>query len=209
MIYDLTQTIWDNMPVFPDTPHPALKRANTIEKDGFMETLLTMSSHTGTHMDAPAHTVKGAATLDRIPIERFVGRAVVVDCRELGAGGRITADMIKATPGYDSADFLLFCTGWDRYWNESKYLGDFPVMDDGDVQLLVELGVRGAGVDVISIDPITSMKNHGVLLPNGIFSIENLTGLAQLIGKQFTFYALPIKFVNADGAPIRAIAVTE
>ena len=81
-VYDLTHTIQNDMPVYPGTEQPKLTTACTIEAVGYRETLLHMFSHTGTHMDAPAHMLLDGAALDRYPGEKFAGTAVVVDCRE-------------------------------------------------------------------------------------------------------------------------------
>ena len=80
---DLTHCITPEMPVYPGTEPPRLTAACTMEKDGFRETLLEMYSHTGTHMDAPAHMLPSGRTLDDFPAETFAGRGFVVDC-----GGR-------------------------------------------------------------------------------------------------------------------------
>ena len=79
-IVDFTHIIEPTMPVYPGTEPPHLTAANTYEKDGFRETLLEIYSHTGTHMDAPAHIIPGRPTLDTLPTERFVGKALVIDC---------------------------------------------------------------------------------------------------------------------------------
>ena len=89
-ILDLTQTISQDMPVYPGTEQPKLEPASTYERDKFRETLLTMFSHTGTHMDAPAHIIPGRTTLDSFAASQFVGSALVVDCRELNAGDVVT-----------------------------------------------------------------------------------------------------------------------
>lgn len=81
-VYDLTHTIQNDMPVYPGTEQPKLTTACTIEAVGYRETLLHMFSHTGTHMDAPAHMLLDGAALDSYPGEKFAGTAVVVDCRE-------------------------------------------------------------------------------------------------------------------------------
>ena len=93
-IIDLTHTIAENMPVYPGTEGPKLTTANTYETDGFKETLLKMYSHTGTHMDPPAHLYSHGKTLDRFPASHFEGRAFTVDCTALCRGDRITMDMI-------------------------------------------------------------------------------------------------------------------
>lgn len=74
-VIDLTHTIREGMPVYPGTEPPLLEPANSYEKDGFRETRLTMFSHTGTHMDAPAHLFAGRTTLDAFPAGQFIGQA--------------------------------------------------------------------------------------------------------------------------------------
>ena len=86
-VLDLTYVISPAMPVYPGTEGPTLSPANTYEKDGFKETLLSMYSHTGTHMDAPAHLFADRSTLDELPAGQFVGKATVIDCTDLGEGG--------------------------------------------------------------------------------------------------------------------------
>ena len=88
-VIDLTHTICEDMPVYPGTEPPKLQTANTIERDGFRETLLTMYSHTGTHMDAPAHLYAGRITLDAFHL--FVLRTRV---EELAQTGKTRRDLI-------------------------------------------------------------------------------------------------------------------
>ena len=87
---DLTHFIAEDMPVYPGTEPPKLAPANTYEKDGFKETLMTMFTHTGTHMDPPAHLFEGRTTLDKFPVEQFVGKALVIDCTDLKEGDRVS-----------------------------------------------------------------------------------------------------------------------
>jgi len=89
-VIDLTHTIREGMPVYPGTEPPVLAAANSYEKDGFRETMLRMFSHTGTHVDPPAHLFAGRTTLDAFPPEQFIGRALVIDCRGLDEGEAIT-----------------------------------------------------------------------------------------------------------------------
>lgn len=78
-VIDLTHTIKENMPVYPGTGTPKLETANTYEENGFRETLVSFYSHTGTHMDPPAHLFAGRTTLDAFPASQFLGRALVID----------------------------------------------------------------------------------------------------------------------------------
>jgi kynurenine formamidase len=201
------------MPVYPGTAGPRFAPANSYEADGFKETLMTMYTHTGTHMDPPAHLYPKGKTLDQLPITQFVGSALVIDCSELTEGQRITMDHIdRQREKADEAEFLLFYTGWDRYWGAEKYFGDYPCIDGDVADYLVNSHKKGIGLDTIGLDPIAdaSLTLHKKLLKaNDIFIIENLTNLHLLENELFTFCALPLKLRNADGSPVRAIAMLE
>ena len=108
-VLDLTHTIAENMPVYPGTETPIFAGANTYEKDGFKETKLTMYTHTGTHMDPPAHLFVGRTTLDAFPASQFIGKALVIECSDLNEGKAITLERIlQYGKDAENADFLLF-----------------------------------------------------------------------------------------------------
>ena len=75
---DLTHIITEDMPVYPGTEPPKLTPANSYERDGFKETLLSLYTHTGTHIDPPAHIFPDGRTLDEFPPEQFIGKALVI-----------------------------------------------------------------------------------------------------------------------------------
>ena len=209
-VIDLTHTVSPDMPVYPGTEPPRLDPANTYERDGFRETLITMFSHTGTHMDAPAHLYPGRTTLDRFPAEQFCGKALSIDCRDLAAGQTIPFSRIqKVRRQAEEADFILFNTGWDRYWGKPEYFGDYPYPDEETVDYLLSSRKKGVGLDAIGIDPI---RGSGLAIHKKLFRekemviIENLTNLDKVGRELFTFFALPLKYLEGDGSPIRAIA---
>lgn len=206
-VYDLTHTIKNDMPVYPGTEQPKLTTACTIEAAGYRETLLHMFSHTGTHMDAPAHMLLDGAALDSYGADKFTGTAVVVDCRGQAA---ITLPLLQ---GYDlkGVDFVLFCTGWDKKWGSPDYYEGFPCLAPDAAAYLASLPLKGVGEDTISLDPCdsTDFPNHITLLGADFVNTENLTGLDALIGRRFTFVTLPLKFENSDGCSCRAIAMEE
>jgi kynurenine formamidase len=210
-IIDLTHTISENMPVYPGTDGPKLEVENTYEKNGFKETLITMFSHTGTHMDSPAHIFPNRTALDSFKVEQFVGKAIVIDCSDLQAGEKISMKYIEAVKEKaDKAEFILFYTGWDKYWGTSKYFGEYPYITDEVAEYIIQTKKKGVGLDTIGIDPISNenLTIHKKLFEeNEIVIIENLTSLEKIGDVLFDFFALPIKFENSDGAPIRAIAV--
>ena len=210
-IIDLTHYISEDMPVYPGTDTPKLQEANTYEKDGFKETLMIMYTHTGTHMDPPAHIFKGKTTLDQFPIEQFIGKAIVVDCSDLKEGDKIQMKHINRDLA-DKAEFLLFYTGWDKYWGNDMYFGDYPYIDDDVIQYIISQNKKGVGLDTIGIDPIDdeNLTIHKRLFANNeIIIVENLMNLDKIGMELFTFIALPLKHKDADGSPIRAVAILE
>lgn len=210
-IVDFTHIIEPTMPVYPGTEPPHLTAANTYEKDGFRETLLEIYSHTGTHMDAPAHIIPGRPTLDALPTERFVGKALVIDCSCVTEGEILTmAHLAAIREKADRADFLLFRTGWDCFWGREEYFGSYPVIGPDVVEYLIETGKKGVGLDVISVDAMgAELPNHRRLLEAGVLIVENLKGLEQAGDGLFTFCSLPLHYGDADGAPIRAIGILD
>lgn len=207
-VIDLTHTIEETMPVYPGTEKPRLETANTYEKDYFKETRMTMYTHTGTHMDPPAHIFPEGKTLDQFPAEQFMGRALVIDCRDLKDGDAITMEHIRRYgEKAEQADFLLFNLGWDRYWGTDAYFGNFPCMDMEVLNYILAGNYKGIGVDAISIDPIDDLTRHRILFrETDIVNIENLTNL-HLCGEElFSFSCFPLKLRDCDGSPVRAVA---
>lgn len=208
---DLSHRIEPGMPVYPGTEGPEIVVATTVEAEGFLEHKLTLFSHTGTHIDAPAHLLADGATLDELPLETFVGSAVVVDAR-LAPGATIGIEaLLPFASQIAESDFVLLCTAWDRFWGAAEYFGRFPVLSLEAAEWLAAQNLRGVGVDAISIDPVDSFELpvHRVLLGAGLISIENLTGLEPLIGQRVGFSCFPLPTRHADGSPVRAVAAVE
>lgn len=207
-VIDLTHTISEDMLVYPGIEKPKLTTANTYVKDGFKETLLQMYSHVGTHMDPPAHIFTNRKTLDQFSPEQFIGKALVVDCRDLKEGQAITIDKINIDKA-KLADFLLFNLGWDKRWNLDTYFNDYPCIDDTVLEFILNSNFKGIGFDVMGLDPLrdNNLNRHKALFKDtDIVNIENLTHLEQCGDELFCFSCLPLKIENCDGFPIRAIA---
>lgn len=206
MIIDLTHTLQNGMPVYPGTPHPSFKRYRTIEKDGYAETRLDISTHMGTHIDAPAHIIPGAKQLDEFPLEQFTGQAFVLDCR---GSESITPELILAqTKSLEEIGFLLFYTGWEKKWGKPEYFEQAPTLTVESAQLLVDMGVKGVGFDHISADRSedSDMPIHHTLLSNNVLIIENLANLRRLANQHIEFFCMPLRISDSDGSPIRAFA---
>lgn len=208
--YDLTHIIQESMPVYPGTQPPKLIPVNTLEEDGFAETSLTLYSHTGTHMDAPAHMYMDGLTLDQMNVERFIGPALCIDVRKVGK--HITLEnLIPYQKLIGESDFVLFCTGWSSKWGSPAYFEDFPILEEAAANWLAAHNLKGIGIDAISVDPTEGHEftNHGILFGACLFIIENLKGLEEIISKKILLTCLPINFENSDGAPVRAVALEE
>ena len=206
MIIDLTHTLKNKITVYPNTLEPIFEQGNTIEKDGFSEINMTMCTHTGTHIDAPAHIIPNTKSLDQFDVEKFIGSATVIDCSEIK---EISLDFLKMKENeIKNIDFVLFYSGWQYKWNSERYFDEFPTLTTEAVEWLAELNLKALGFDSISVDKMAtkSLSNHKILLKKEILIIENMTNLDKLISKKFELNCIPLKIENSDGSPIRAFA---
>ena len=208
-VLDLTHPITEGMPVYPGCLPPTIQQANTVEKVGYAEKFVSIYTHTGTHIDAPAHMLADGKTLDQLSAGHFVGTAFVIDVADMTVIERTFLES-KAI-SIDACDFILFHTGWAKHWGHQEYFEGFPILSIESTQWLAGRNLKGIGFDAISIDPVGSTKfqNHLVLFRAGMISIENLTSLDALIGEHFLFSCLPLKLEDADGSPVRAVAILD
>jgi len=207
-VVDLTHFIYEDMPIYPGTEKPVMINGTTIENDGFLEKKITFFSHTGTHLDTPAHLIKGGKSLDHLDASHFFGQGVLIEL----FGNKKIIDVEELSLYEDKlkdADFAVIETGWSRFWGEEAYFKDFPVLSVSAAKWLADFGLKGVGVDTISVDPVDTVNYdvHKVFLERDIVIIENLTNLEKLKGESFMFSGLPLKLAGGDGSPVRAAAV--
>lgn len=213
-LIDLSQPVYDGSPNCP--AHPPVK--SEILRDhpahGWRVELLTLSNHTGSHVDAPLHKVAGGASLDDIPLDRFAGPARVVDLRGLGPSALITADMLaERLPDGIADQIVLLATGWgDKRARTDEWLYRSPCLDPDGAAWLVERRIRGVGIDHYSIggmaDPVNP-RTHTVLLEAGVWIVEELRfpPEAFTVPQPFTFMALPVNLKGHTGAFCRPVIV--
>ena len=184
--------------------------------------------HGGTHLDAPIHFAEGKATTERIPLERLVAPAVVIDVSAKAAADRDyrltredVLDFERRHGRIPAGAIVLLRTGWSRHWPDRKaYLGDdtpgdasrlsFPSYGEEAATLLVtERRVGALGVDAASIDVGRSadFRVHRVAAAAEVPGFENLTNLDQLPATGAIVVALPMKIAGGSGGPLRAIAM--
>jgi len=210
LIVDLTQTIEPKMPMFPIDPQPIIYPWTTIEAHGFATNALFMVEHTGTHIDAPSHFIKNKASIDKIDLERFHGRARILDLMDFGERGLIRSGNIKdAEHGNKIAknDIVLIRTGWDRHWRSRKYSSLNPGLSADAAQYLAKKRAKMVGIDTPNIDCDSKFPVHNILLGAGIPIIENLANLGRVPQDTFEFAAMPLKIERGTGSPVRAIAI--
>lgn len=210
-IIDLSHEIHSQIPVYPGTEPPVFTPTNSIVQDGFAETLISMYSHTATHMDAPAHILSAGRTLDQFPVEQFFGSACIADVSQVTELSITVTDLQPVQQHLEEVDFLLLKTGWSQRWGRESYFNDFPSLSVAAAEWLSGFKLKGVGIDAISIDPVSeeTLPAHHRLLEKNILIIENLTCLEKIISDRFYFSSLPLKLRAADGSPVRAVAIED
>jgi kynurenine formamidase len=209
-VIDFTHPLHPGMPVFPGEPGPAFRNIAEMGNQGYRVKWLEMGSHSGTHMDAPAHLISDGKTLDQLPVSHFSGKATILaippDTRQ------ISIDFVRQFAGsIGKADYILLNTGWSRHWGEESYFRDFPVLSEEAASWLVSHSLKGVGMDTISADPVESsaLTIHRIILNAGMVIIENLCFPERSYPENLFFCCFPLKITEADGSPVRAMAFTD
>ena len=192
------------MATYPSDPKVAIVREKEIDSDRTLLHRFTMGTHTGTHLDAPAHIISGGKTLDDVTLSSFAGKTVKVDINSIS-----TLD-----ENSERFDGIIVDTGWYRNFNNpNKYYGsDRPKIPEILVRKAIEMDIKFFGCDLPSVD-ISGSKDkpiHNALLGANIIVYESLTNLDQLpLLMVFEFYGFPLPLVGLDGSPVRAIGVIQ
>lgn len=201
MIIDLTQPIYDGMPVYPGDQETALVQTKHYHQDHYANHLLTVNMHAGTHLDGPMHLVDRTVYMDDLPIDTFIGEGCLIDVE-----GQAIVDY---KPEYEQliheGQIVIIHTGYSRYYGKSEYYSTHPVLTLEFAELLVRKQVKMIGLDTPSPD-YEPFAVHKCLLQQGILIIENLNRVEQLLDAEaFDIVALPLR-IHADSSPARVIA---
>ena len=205
-IVDLTMAISPLTRVFPGSPQPAFIKWSTFGVHGYDSEVMHMSTHTGTHMDAPSHFAPGRASIDQVPASRLVSSAVLLRVRKGADGTIVVADIMDEE--IREGDAVVFATGWEKH-EGADYMTRNPGLSQDVARYLVERKVNAVGIDGPSIDPGFDEKfaAHNILLPAGVIVVENLCNLDRIEGRRFTLVVAPLKLAGASGSPVRALAL--
>src|SRR6185437_7722151 len=120
---NLSVPITADMPVYPGDPKTKIIQAGELQKDGFEVHILSMLNHSGTHIDAPSHMIEGGKSLDKFPLEAFVGRGVYIKLEE----ATFDLDSLKQSD-IQKDDIVLFHTGMSDHANKSTYFEEYPAI---------------------------------------------------------------------------------
>lgn len=208
---DLTLTISEKIPNFPGSPSPQFLNWSNIDDDQYNLELLFLSSHTGTHIDAPYHFTKNGIKIHQIPLNRLIGNTLLIKIVK-GKNQEITKkDIFDFEQKYGkikNSSSVFFFTGWQKNLKKNNYFLNNPGLSKSAANYLVSKKINLVGIDSPSIDRGTNKQFsiHKIFAKNNILIVENLSHLEKIPKFNFDFIILPLKLKNATGSPVRAIA---
>jgi kynurenine formamidase len=213
-VIDLTLTISEKIPTFPGSPKPHFIEWETIPKDGYNLELLFLSTHTGTHIDAPFHFVKNGKKIHEIAPERLVNEAVLIRIGKNSNRSISKTDIQnfeQKNGKIENGSTVIFYTGWQKNLNKEFYFTENPGLSVSAAKYLVSKKINMVGIDSPSIDLGTDSKFsvHHVLAKNNILIVENLANLGKIKSNNFHLITSPLKLKNATGSPIRAFGFVD
>ncbi len=206
-IYDVTLSISESLIVWPGNPALHLSQPHHLDR-GHEATVtrLDMGAHTGTHVDAPCHFIRGGASVDSLDLDVLVGPALLVHAPEADTLSAAVLEQLSIPPGVQR---VLFHTRNSDRWirDEREFDPNFVAIAEDGARWLIERGIRLVGIDYLSIAPFDApTPTHQALLGAGVIVVEGLAlgavppGLYQLV-------CLPLKIAGCDGAPARVILI--
>lgn len=209
---DLTLTISQNLPSFPGSPKPHFIPWSKIKTNGYNLELLFLSSHTGTHLDAPFHFDEKGSKIHQISPSRLISNAILIKIIK-GPNQLISkADIINFEKKYgkiENKSTVVLATGWQKNSGKKSFFKNNPGLSSSAAKYLVSKNVNLIGTDSPSIDIGTNGKFsiHHILSKNNVLIVENLCNLEKISGIHFKLIVLPLKLKDATGSPVRAIAI--
>lgn len=202
---DVTLPIDKGMPIWPDSTGINFSWTHCLNKGGTVNlTRLDMDVHAGTHVEGPLHYYANAISVDEIPLEIFLGRALVVD---LPAVDKITANDLEKLSLPKGIKRLLFRTKNSELWKDFKqsFYEDFVGLSSGAAQWVVDKKIKLIGIDYLSVANFKQGRSvHEILLKGGVVILEGLNLLMAPAG-EYEIICLPIKLIGREASPARVI----
>jgi arylformamidase len=207
-IYDITVPISNELPTWPDDPSVQLTVWRSLSSgDSANVSMLNLGAHTGTHVDAPAHFIEGAAKIESLPLDVLIGAAQVI---EVPNDRHVIDEAFVLDHCAPDTTRVLFKTRNSAFWSEAEpvFHTDFTYLDLKAAQRLVERGIKLVGIDYLSIEAYASPKHetHLALLSHGVVILEGLN-LTDIPAGRYELICLPLRLRSSkgDGAPARVV----
>lgn len=209
-IIDISVPLSSRMPVWPGDPAVDIRGLKVIEQgDDCTVTLMSGTVHIGTHIDAPAHFIRGGATVNEIALENLMGDAVVVDAGEAPA---ITPDVLKQFSLTADTMRLLIKTKNSRLWENPhhEFFHDFVALTPEAAQWIAATKIKLVGIDYLSVQRFADRdgRTHRILLEKGVVILEGLDLRSASAGR-YRLVCLPLKITGCEGAPARAVLIQD
>ena len=206
-IIDLSLDIEHGSPTFPLDPKTGVLVHHTIKSMKYNITQLILSTHLGTHLDAPYHFFDEGRTVDKLDLGKCVGQARVVKLDGIGPGSQITIEHFKGKePAFSAGARVILNTGWYKYFPRDAYFAEMPGITIECAKWIADRGIAMLGLDLPGVNPTEWEEVHKIFLGREIVIVEGLTNLDAIGGEVF-FIALPLKLKGRDGSPVRAVAI--
>ena len=207
-IVDLTQPIETGMQVYPGAENVKIENCVDYKNDQWHVDMLHISTHAGTHIDAPYHHIEKGKKIDEFPLEKFTGVGIVCDLTGKEPMQQLEPQDFSAYDDLlDDVEIVVVKTGWEKYYGTKEY-ENHPYLSEAAARYLTKKGISIAAVDAFSLDS-TSLDTdhaHSVLLKNETLLVENLRNLDSLAaGRKYVFSFMPLAVKGSDGSPIRAV----
>lgn len=207
-IYDVSVPISVRTPTYPGDPGVEIGQWLSLAKgDPANVSMLHFGAHTGTHVDAPAHFIEGAATVQSMKLETLIGPAQVV---EIPAAVEVIDEEAVGSFCQPDAKRLLFKTRNSAFWSQAngRFRPDYTFVSPEAANKLVARGVQLVGIDYLSIEQFRPERflTHEILLANEVIVIEGLD-LSAVPAGTYELICLPLKLAggSGDGAPARVV----
>lgn len=205
-IFDISVPLDQGLPAWPGSMGMRLERICRMENgDQANVSNLTCDVHTGTHIDAPAHFIPGGNTVEQIPLDVLIGETIVADLPTVSIITPSDLAGLELPPGTKR---LLLRTKNSKLWKDygNEFCPHFAALTIESAQWVVRKGIKLLGIDYLSVEPFmeSTQQTHITLLSAGVVILEGLN-LSQVIPGTYELICLPLKLVDAEGAPARSI----
>jgi arylformamidase len=208
--HDLTHLIYPDMLTYPGEPQPEFQPFFKLGRDKVNVTRLIMSSHTGTHVDAPKHFISTGDSVNKIPLDKFMGEAVILDMSMKSIGEGITnVDLDTYSKIVKAGDIILIYTGTSDLWNKDENIRqNFTYLELSAAEWIVNHQIKCIGIDSFSVEKYGFKDGlvHKTLLSNKVGIIEGVNvNMKQCLGKRMFLICLPLFLKDIDGSPARVV----